>query len=162
LVEANQYRALTSIFAYVGDGPHASTTLNQIDRPSDQLMIYEGGLYGPSGYIDHAGAMGHGAPFMSSFESLWTTSEATHLDLANGSDCDNFTNNTWPEYSWQDVFAHPEYAKNGEMCGIYPRYRHNGMCNMLFCDGHVKAMRKGQLDFVANVYCHSEFPYTPW
>lgn len=34
----------------------------------------------------------------------------------------------------------------------FPRYRHNGVANMVFADGHVKAMNKGRLNWCKNIY----------
>lgn len=33
-----------------------------------------------------------------------------------------------------------------------PNYRHNGVGNMIFADGHVKAMAKGQINWCRNIY----------
>jgi prepilin-type N-terminal cleavage/methylation domain-containing protein/prepilin-type processing-associated H-X9-DG protein len=37
-------------------------------------------------------------------------------------------------------------------CGIFPRYRHHNTCNMVFCDGHVKAMQRGRVDWLTYIY----------
>lgn len=34
----------------------------------------------------------------------------------------------------------------------FPRYRHNGTSNLVFADGHVKAMPKGCLNWCRNIY----------
>ncbi|MBC8141507.1 MAG: hypothetical protein H7Y38_08710, partial [Armatimonadetes bacterium] len=36
--------------------------------------------------------------------------------------------------------------------GQTPRYRHSGVSNMAFADGHVKAVAKGQLNWCKNFY----------
>jgi len=37
-------------------------------------------------------------------------------------------------------------------CGMHPRYRHTNTCNVVFCDGHVKAMGKGKIVWFNNIY----------
>jgi prepilin-type N-terminal cleavage/methylation domain-containing protein/prepilin-type processing-associated H-X9-DG protein len=37
-------------------------------------------------------------------------------------------------------------------CFIRPRYRHNGVTNATFLDGHAKAMRKGQIRYSKNLH----------
>ena len=44
-------------------------------------------------------------------------------------------------------------AKENAFMGMWiPRYRHNGTCNMVFADGHAKAVVKGRLDFCRNIW----------
>jgi len=45
----------------------------------------------------------------------------------------------------------PTYANYGT-CGGMPRWRHNGTTNALFCDGHVKAIPKGRVNWYKNIY----------
>lgn len=41
--------------------------------------------------------------------------------------------------------------------GDMPRYRHNGTCTVAFCDGHVKAMHRGSLDWYTNIYVQGAY-----
>jgi prepilin-type N-terminal cleavage/methylation domain-containing protein/prepilin-type processing-associated H-X9-DG protein len=79
---------------------------------------------------------------------------------SNGNDMNNFGPyypvETW---AWYSGFAYqvgdflgatkdcdqPGGQEGGgfQSCNTLPRYRHNGTCNMLFLDGHVKAFHKG-------------------
>jgi len=50
----------------------------------------------------------------------------------------------------------PTSASDGEAtwagCGMLPRFRHTGTANMIFGDGHAKAMSRGQVKFYKNIY----------
>lgn len=37
-------------------------------------------------------------------------------------------------------------------CGMFPRYRHTNTTDVLFCDGHVQAVVKGNLSWYNNIY----------
>jgi len=37
-------------------------------------------------------------------------------------------------------------------CGMHPRYRHNRVANVAFCDGHAKGMSKGSILWYRNIY----------
>jgi len=37
-------------------------------------------------------------------------------------------------------------------CGMHPRYRHTGTANVVFADGHAKAMGKGSILWYRNIY----------
>ncbi len=37
-------------------------------------------------------------------------------------------------------------------CGMMPRYRHTGTCNVIFADGHAKAMGRGQILWYKNIF----------
>ncbi len=46
-------------------------------------------------------------------------------------------------------------------CGLLPRYRHTRTSNMVYCDGHVKAVVRGQLNWYKNIYVAAIMP-TPY
>lgn len=102
--------------------------LSVIQAPTDTVLVYEVGA--------NAGQNWNYA-YDSGWEWYWTSNEATDqkigTDVANKWDTDS-SSNSWGQGS------------------MYPRYRHTGTSNMLFCDGHVKAMHKGQLKYVPNIY----------
>jgi prepilin-type N-terminal cleavage/methylation domain-containing protein/prepilin-type processing-associated H-X9-DG protein len=152
LQEQNQYRAMDNIFADPSHAPGGGATmrptnLSDLDHPSDQLMIFEGGLYGPDGFQNPYSPPGqHQQGIISVFTASWagwsTTNQVT--DLADASDCDN-ENPAWASIPpWAPV--------TGEMCGVFPRYRHTGVSNMLFCDGHAKAVHNGWLNWTNNIF----------
>jgi prepilin-type processing-associated H-X9-DG protein len=66
-----------------------------------------------------------------------------HLDQepAKGHDCDDPIDTTDPPTDWVSPW---------DSCGLSPRYRHNGLCNVEFLDGHVKAMRS--INWWRNIY----------
>jgi len=37
-------------------------------------------------------------------------------------------------------------------CNLYPRYRHTNTTNVVFCDGHVKAVVRGQMNWFTNIW----------
>ena len=86
-------------------------------------------------------------------EDLWTNTvgnppgsvQGQHFDLIYG-DC--------------DATAAQISAGAGTYggCGTYPRYRHTGTSNMLFADGHVKAIPRGQLNWYKNIYLPGLMP----
>ncbi len=49
-------------------------------------------------------------------------------------------------------------------CGMFPRYRHSGnTSNFLFCDGHVKAIIRGNLNWYNNIYIPGQYERAePW
>lgn len=90
----------------------------------------------------------------------------------------------WSEYAWTDtVYACPTcaagsmdthndlvygdcdysaslYGDGGtwDGCGMYPRYRHSRNTNMIFAEGHVKAVHRGQLTWYKNIYIPGLMP----
>lgn len=51
----------------------------------------------------------------------------------------------------------PSYANYGQ-CANMPRYRHNGTTNVVYFDGHVKSIPRGQLDWFRNIYLPGLMP----
>jgi prepilin-type N-terminal cleavage/methylation domain-containing protein/prepilin-type processing-associated H-X9-DG protein len=68
-----------------------------------------------------------------------------HLDIEQNKlhDCDDAIDFTDPPTDWVSPW---------DSCGLSPRYRHTGVCNVAFLDGHVKAMPKGQINWYNNIY----------
>jgi prepilin-type processing-associated H-X9-DG protein len=85
------------------------------------------------------------------------------------------------EWAWTDWWAGPGYGPNPNPAhyetrydydeaitgnqtpnwpnpAIMPRFRHNGMCNVIFTDGHAKAMAKGSMIWGRHVYVPSLMP----
>jgi prepilin-type N-terminal cleavage/methylation domain-containing protein/prepilin-type processing-associated H-X9-DG protein len=126
-----------------------STTLAQLTTPSDTAMVME---HGSASYGSPANP-GWGPDLVSYFEAnenAWTaplnivngapTNPDTHLELQYDMDCaltDTrvICGNTWLNSP-----------------GTMQRYRHTQTSNTLFCDGHVKAIHRGNLDWYKNVY----------
>jgi prepilin-type N-terminal cleavage/methylation domain-containing protein/prepilin-type processing-associated H-X9-DG protein len=128
LLEYENYHPLDNVMVPYGT---KSTVLNEVDKPADQIMVFEGPMNGPT-----CGSPG-GISTVAA-EWFWTpgNSVGSHTTFADPNDDDNLSGArgcwTWPN-AWD------------------PRYRHSGFCNMLFCDGHAKAMRKGNLLYNLNI-----------
>jgi prepilin-type N-terminal cleavage/methylation domain-containing protein/prepilin-type processing-associated H-X9-DG protein len=127
---------------------------SEVQNPSDLVMMVEKGREDsvPVGTPDNANSGDWAHPFFITYETnsitgddYWTKgvgnppgSVDTHDDLNHNlnHDCD-FMNGSGGTY-------------NG--CDTFPRYRHNGTCNMAFFDGHVKAVVHGSLNWYKNIY----------
>jgi prepilin-type N-terminal cleavage/methylation domain-containing protein/prepilin-type processing-associated H-X9-DG protein len=68
--------------------------------------------------------------------------QGTALSLQKG-DCDD------PRANPNVGGPYDDWMNN---CGQYPRYRHNGTSNMIFLDGHAKAIPRGKLSWARNIY----------
>jgi prepilin-type N-terminal cleavage/methylation domain-containing protein/prepilin-type processing-associated H-X9-DG protein len=161
LTEQGQYHAMNNIFADYDDGASRPTTQNDVDHPAEQIMVFEGGLCGPRGNKGPTANPAFDGQGLSTenYTPCWAgwndCGAISAVALADASDCDNFTNATWATIApWAPV--------TGEMCGDFPRYRHNGYCNVLWCDGHAKAVRKGSINYQKNIWIPSlaQFPWS--
>jgi len=113
-----------------------TVTLAAMAAPSDHLLFFEAGANGTAGTSANVCAIG-------ADESTWTTSKA--IDDTVGAD-KSFTHDSDDAAAWWT--GAPGFWGDGS---FFPRYRHTGMTNMVFADGHVKAMRKGQLKWYTNI-----------
>jgi len=118
-------------------------TLAAIPKPSDTILVVEKGRNDASwGFLN-----------FDAQEWDWTdwvgpvndepTHDGPHFDLQY--DCDapaSSGNGTWPG------------------CGVFPRYRHTGTTNVLFCDGHAKTMGKGRINWYKNIWPGVALPIT--
>ena len=107
--------------------------LSEIPNPSDKVLIAEKGYLGGSTVNPDFSDVRFEA-----VEWVWLGAN-NNFDLSEVQRADNDT-----DASYADTPS-----------GIYPisstmpRFRHNGLCNMTFCDGHVKAIRMAQLGGVS-------------
>jgi len=119
---------------------------SQIDSPADTITTLEKGQNdGNASY-----------PFFNADEYWWTGgvgnpagsyANPNHYDVndngvygANHHNCDlaySTSNPSWGTYG---------------SCGTMPRYRHQNTCNVIFADGHAKAMKAGQISWFKNIY----------
>jgi prepilin-type processing-associated H-X9-DG protein len=127
-IEYGQYQPLSDVISW---GP-MPTALNQISRPSDKIMVIEVGLNGPN-CGGSAGDLADPAE-----QWYWGRDNNDNVTTANLNDFDNLSGSVGC-WAWA----------SGEE---FPRYRHNGMSNFLFADGHVKAMLKGTVHYCQNIY----------
>ena len=118
--------------SYYGSDPAAPVThgLSQITNASDKVLVAEKGNSGG----------GFSWPVFVTAEFYWTNGVGTPRgskddnDKLNISDCDDTGGNVTFE------------------CAGMPRYRHLGTTDMLFTDGHVKAMTRGNVHWFTNIY----------
>jgi prepilin-type N-terminal cleavage/methylation domain-containing protein/prepilin-type processing-associated H-X9-DG protein len=115
-----------------------------IDQPSSKIEVCEKGEAAnvPAATYTYA------EPFFDPTESNWTnpigpvvngvpTKASSHNELQY--DVDSPPNDA----TWQTWGTTP---------GDMPRFRHTATSNALFCDGHVKAVPRGQMDWYTNIY----------
>ncbi|WP_105483445.1 DUF1559 domain-containing protein [Abditibacterium utsteinense] len=117
---------------YDENNPAAVThSMALIDSPADKVIVTEKG--NSNSNFSYA--------FFASGEYYWTTGVGTPkgskddndgIDL-RVTDCDDTGSNRWE-------------------CMAMPRYRHLGTSNMLFADGHVKAIVRGRVKWFTNIY----------
>jgi len=115
-------------------------SLASLVKPSDTIIVVEKGRNN----------VGWGYIYFDSAEWVWTdyvspvNGEPTHdgahfdLDQTQDHDCDYPFNG--------------HSGGNWDGCGMMPRYRHNNTTNVIFCDGHAKAMTRGRINWYRNVY----------
>ena len=122
-----------------GNGPSNGVASEQmIESPSDKIYMMECGQNNEWG----------GWATFTDWEwdwTDWTGSDGSHDGAHNEirhdlhHDCDfqitgPGTWNTWAQ------------------CGMMPRFRHNNTCNVIFFDGHCKAMVAGKMNWYKNIY----------
>jgi len=143
-----------------GNGKLATpvTPISALNTPADTFMVAEKGQ-----------ADGNSSwPFFNAKESAWTDTvganppttkgkdysvdntgnvdatgsmgaDGIHDGLTRSSNCDRAYTNSGPTWTYGD-------------CGSRVRYRHQGSCNVVFCDGHAKAIKGGSANWYKNVY----------
>jgi len=133
--QGQQYGVHDWLFSWPGVAP---VSIARIDAPADKVMIVEKG--------QSSSPDGGQLEFIAD-EGVYTTSignppgsQNDHLDLAYDRDVAIGAADPWLPPS------------------AMPRYRHQGTGNMLFSDGHVKAVRRGQLDWYKNLYIPGLMP----
>ncbi|MEO7719758.1 MAG: DUF1559 domain-containing protein [Capsulimonas sp.] len=126
-----------------------SATMAQIDTPSERIAVVEKGVAQVD--LAAAGQPYNGNPFFEPGQWNWAgylggvvdgSLPELHMDLAFDVDVPKPSQPGWPY-------------------GAMPRYRHHGHCNVLFCDGHVKAMGKGQISWAKNIYIPGAYDSLP-
>ncbi len=122
--------------------PRRSPHLAVIDKPAEKIYLVETGRNNRTW-----GAWVYFCPH----QSRWTGSVLPivndqpardgcelAIDPALERDCD---------YQTVDNSA-PSWGR----CGMMPRFRHNRMCNVVFVDGHTKAMARGTIFWYRNIW----------
>jgi len=133
----------------------------QIDSPADKYMLIEKGQ-APCGAGNFPCPVNNYAEmYFDPTEGFYTanigpfvngqpTGADTHVELladvdsnAAGTNISGAAATAFGQSSWANWSVGPEDL---------PRYRHNGVSNTLFSDGHVKAVPRGGLNWFKNVY----------
>ncbi|MEO7718859.1 MAG: DUF1559 domain-containing protein [Capsulimonas sp.] len=105
-----------------------------VDAPADKIMVAEKGLNGAAwGYEQFL-----------TMQNWWATSVKT------GGVYDPSKDNS--SISASDTMNRDVSSGTPWEGGRTVRYRHTDMANVLFCDGHAKAMHKGSIKWYQNVY----------
>jgi prepilin-type N-terminal cleavage/methylation domain-containing protein/prepilin-type processing-associated H-X9-DG protein len=115
-------------------------TLASIDAPADKIIIGEKGQNdGNDSWLAFVPDEWNwtdtvGTPAGSVVGAHWD------IDQTRNHDCDFAYSTNSPTYS------------NYGQCGGILRYRHTGTCNVVFSDGHAKAMNRGSVNWYKNIY----------
>ncbi len=118
--------------SYYGENPANPQTygLSILDNAAEKVIVVEKGNTG----------QGYSYPVFVTSENLWTNGVGSPAgskddnDRIGISDCDDAAGSVTYE------------------CAAMPRYRHLNTSNMLYADGHVKAMVKGRVRWYTNIY----------
>ena len=119
-----------------------SATIGAVDAPSQRVAVLEKGAVSTSTVA--------GSTDFDPGQWLWAGSlPASNLGVT---DADGHLTEAHRELAY-DYDEAPNSAPIGDPSpGFLPRFRHHGHTNVLFIDGHVKAVAKGQLSWAANIY----------
>jgi prepilin-type N-terminal cleavage/methylation domain-containing protein/prepilin-type processing-associated H-X9-DG protein len=149
--QANQYKPRADVFVPTDSGM-PTVSLASVPSPASVIGFFEGGAGGGSTPTD---ASGWNYCFWFADETGWipnAVQDNVKYDLTPGSgDCDvplSAATNAWWSYGPPPANPAPANAD----CTWYPRYRHSSMANTLWLDGHAKAVRRGQLSYVKNIF----------
>ena len=143
--QANNYTPRADDFQDLSGG-FSPTSLAAVDSPASKIGFIEAGQGGGAA---PGNAAGWAPTFFTTQEWEWTNTvnNGQHFDLADG-DCDtplSAATNPWYSNANNDGGGNPA-------CGLFPRYRHQLMTNILWLDGHVKAVRRGNLDYGRDIF----------
>ncbi len=145
-LELSQEGYGTYAYNNVTHGVITTVGLSQVPSPADTAMIVE---KGQAANVPMSNPVySFASPYFDPGEGNWTdaigpivngtpTKASDHLELKY--DVDSGLNDTM----WQNYNTTP---------GDMPRFRHHMSSDVLFADGHVKSVHRGQMDWYKNVY----------
>jgi len=122
-----------------GNGP-ANGVANEtmIDAPADKIYMME------CGQNNESAGWSTFTPWEWDWTD-WTGSDGSHdgehkeIETNLNHDCDQ-------------QITHPGTWSTWAQCGMMPRFRHSRSCNVIFFDGHAKAMVAGRMNWYKNIY----------
>jgi prepilin-type processing-associated H-X9-DG protein len=125
------------------DKNHHAVVLNDVVAPSEKILYYE---VGANGAFTTSG--------IGVLSVLWVHGGADwgNIPTNNHYIVDPTTGDRQPGGYFQNCDTKIGTTDTWLGCDYTPRYRHNGMANMGFSDGHVKAQRPTDFDWDKQVY----------
>ena len=126
--------------------PNLVTTISQLDTPSDTIAIAEKGVNGCDNGADSPCG---NFPDIVPAESEWAAPSGVGPIVNGVATNDNSSHAVLPTVDCDYPYSGPG---NTWECAQMPRYRHTGVSNMLYADGHAKGMTKGSVKWYKNVY----------
>lgn len=147
---AGQYQVRDDLFALPYGGKFGNNTggdgyswqqpnESAVNAPAEKWMVIEGGSTPKAWYHPD---------WWCTYENFWTN----HNPTTNGApanwgldNCDD-TSTSVPNSDWAGG------------CSYFPRYRHQGSTDVLYCDGHVKAVKYNSYNWCTDIYIPNVFP----
>jgi len=126
------------------------TPISALNTPADTVLVAEKGQ-----------ADGNSSwPFFNADERAWTDTVLPSPGVTRGKDysVDNTGNPATGGYGSPNqsncdrAYSSASPSWNYGDCGSRVKYRHQGLCNMVFGDGHAKAMKGGSVNWYKNIY----------
>ncbi len=159
--QLSQYKVRTDVFPYPQPAdathptdyyPYGVHGMAEVDSPSNTIGVIEGGQNG-SGSVNYDG---WGYAFWCPTRWYWTDSalytgtDPLHAySLASKGEGGHYGDCDFPITSGRTDW---------EACNQMPRYRHSGMSNFLYLDGHAKAVPRGGINWLKNVFIKNIIP----
>ena len=119
-----------------------------VDTPANRIIVVEKGLnLGNSSWLQF---IGDEWGWVDTVGNPWGSVNGHHWDddQTINRDCDFAASQSYDNNQWNT------YAE----CGSFPRYRHNGVTNASFVDGHAKAMARGSIIWYNNIWLSGVMP----
>jgi prepilin-type N-terminal cleavage/methylation domain-containing protein/prepilin-type processing-associated H-X9-DG protein len=121
--------------------PHGVSRLAEIESPSEKIGLFEKGVNdGWQSFLPFATWQWDWTDGVKTNGNVDPSKDNMRVALLKG-DCDFIPDPNVPP-TWS----------NWATCSMLPRFRHNGTANVVFLDGHAKAMPRGSIKWYQNIY----------